>query len=71
MSTNNIPGSAPMQSRGGSIIDAARGPIMLIALGLLMAADQMNRIGIDRTWPALLILYGLLKLAAYAGRGGR
>lgn len=71
MNAGNMPGNAPVQSRGGSIVDAIRGPIMLIALGLLMAADQMNRFGIDRTWPALLILYGLLKLAAYAGRGGQ
>jgi hypothetical protein len=42
---------------------------MLVTLGLLMAADQMDRIGIDRTWPALLILFGLLKLASYMGGG--
>ena len=53
------------QYRG--FIDAIRGPIMMIAIGGLMAADQMNRIGIDRTWPALLILFGILKLAAFAG----
>lgn len=56
--------------RQHSLIDAIRGPIMLVTLGLLMAADQMDRIGIDRTWPALLILFGLLKLASYLG-GGR
>jgi hypothetical protein len=39
---------------------------MLIALGILLAADQLDRLGIDRTWPALLILFGVLKLAAYA-----
>lgn len=52
-----------------AFIDSIRGPIMLVALGLLMAADQMDRIGIDRTWPALLILFGLLKLASYLGGG--
>jgi hypothetical protein len=51
------------------LIDAIRGPIMLVALGILMAADQLDRYGIDRTWPALLILFGLLKLASYAGGG--
>jgi hypothetical protein len=51
-----------------NLIDAIRGPIMLIAVGILMAADQMERIGLDRSWPALLILFGVLKLAAYAGR---
>ena len=48
-------------------VDAVRGPIMLVALGILMAADQLGRFGIDRTWPALLILFGLLKVASFAG----
>lgn len=56
--------------RQGNLFDAIRGPVMLIALGGLMAADQMGGIGIDRTWPALLILAGLLKVAAYMA-GGR
>lgn len=64
-------GNAPIKPRGGSLLDAIRGPLMLIALGVLMAADQMERIGIDRTWPVLLILFGVLKLAAYVGRGGQ
>ncbi len=54
-----------------SLIDAIRGPLMLVTLGVLMAADQMDRIGIDRTWPALLILFGLLKLAGYLGGGDK
>ena len=61
--SNNIPNNV----RSGSLIDSIRGPLMLIGLGVLMAADQMEtRFGIDRTWPALLILFGLLKLASYA-----
>lgn len=63
------PSNPTSQAPRNSIIDAIRGPIMLVTLGLLMAADQMDRIGIDRTWPALLILFGLLKLAAYVGGG--
>ena len=49
-----------------NLFDAIRGPVMLIALGILLAADQLDRMGIDRTWPALLILFGILKLGAYA-----
>ncbi len=60
----------PTPVRSGLLIDAIRGPLMLIAVGVLMAADQLGHIGIDRTWPALLVLGGLLKLASYAGRGG-
>ncbi|MFM2124042.1 MAG: hypothetical protein RL328_493 [Acidobacteriota bacterium] len=60
------PGKMPRQ---GSFIDAIRGPLMMIALGALMAADQLGQIGIDRTWPALLILFGVLKVAAYLSGG--
>ena len=58
--------NAPAAPRS-SFVDAIRGPILLIALGLLLAADQTGRIGFDRTWPALLILFGLLKLASFLG----
>jgi hypothetical protein len=47
---------------GNSILDAIRGPVMLIAWGTLFAADQMDRISIVRTWPVIVILYGLFKL---------
>ena len=60
------PGNLPRQ---GSFIDAIRGPLMLIALGVLMAADQLGHIGIDQTWPALLILFGVMKVAAYLSGG--
>lgn len=60
------PGNPPRQ---GSFIDAIRGPLMLIALGALMALDQLGHIGIDQTWPALLILFGVLKVAAYLSGG--
>jgi hypothetical protein len=40
---------------------------MLVALGLLMAADQLDRMSISRTWPVLLILFGLFKLAEHLG----
>jgi hypothetical protein len=45
------------------LVEAIRGPLMLILLGALLAADQAEKLDIGRTWPALLILYGLLKLA--------
>lgn len=68
MNPNNPP---PMpHTQPAPLIDAIRGPVMLVALGILLAADQMGRFGIDRTWPALLILFGLLKLAAYGANTG-
>ena len=52
---------------GSSLLLAIRGPVLLIALGLLMAADQLDRISFSRTWPVLLILFGLFKLAEHLG----
>jgi len=51
----------------GSFLQAIRGPVLLIALGLLMAADQLDRMSFSRTWPVLLILFGLFKLAEHLG----
>ncbi len=52
---------------GGSLLLAIRGPVLLITLGLLMAADQLDRMSFSRTWPVLLILFGLFKLAEHLG----
>ena len=52
---------------GGSLLVAIRGPVLLVALGLLMAADQLDRMSFSRTWPVLLILFGLFKLAEHLG----
>jgi hypothetical protein len=52
---------------GRSLLLAVRGPVLLIALGLLMAADQLDRMSFSRTWPVLLILFGLFKLAEHLG----
>ena len=50
-----------------ALLLAVRGPVMLVTLGLLMAADQLDRISFSRTWPVLLILFGLFKLAEHLG----
>ena len=42
-------------------------PVLLVTLGLLMAADQLDRMSFSRTWPVLLILFGLFKLAEHLG----
>jgi uncharacterized protein YaaW (UPF0174 family) len=51
----------------GSLISAVRGPIMLITLGVLLAMDHAGSISFGRTWPVLLIVFGLFKLAERAG----
>ena len=45
-----------------SVIQAVRGPIMLIVLGSLVAIDYAGVYGFWRTWPILIIVFGLLKL---------
>jgi hypothetical protein len=44
------------------VIQAIRGPIMLITLGSLVAIDYAGVYGFWRTWPVLIIIFGLLKL---------
>ena len=51
-----------MNDINNSLIQAVRGPIMLIALGSLVAIDYFNIYGFGRTWPVLIILFGILKL---------
>ena len=46
----------------GSLIQAVRGPIMLITLGVLVAIDYAGIYGFWRTWPVLIIVFGVLKL---------
>jgi hypothetical protein len=43
------------------------GPLLLITLGLLLAEDQMGSVSFGRTWPVLLIVFGLCKLADFMG----
>lgn len=45
-----------------AFIQAIRGPIMLITLGALVAIDYAGIYGFWRTWPVLIIVFGVLKL---------
>jgi len=45
-----------------NIIQAARGPILLITVGVLMVVDYNTPFSFGRTWPALIIVFGILKL---------
>jgi fatty acid desaturase len=51
-----------MNETSHSLVQAIRGPIMLMALGSLVAVDYFGIYGFGRTWPVLIILFGLLKL---------
>jgi len=51
-----------MNDVNNSLVQAIRGPIMLITLGALVAMDYFGIYGFGRTWPVLIILFGILKL---------
>ena len=51
----------------GSFLSAIRGPVLMITLGVLLAIDQFGALSFARTWPVLLIVFGLFKLAERAG----
>src|ERR1700756_1649075 len=38
------------------------GPAMLITLGVLFLLDSVSRVGFGRTWPAILLVIGVVKL---------
>jgi len=44
------------------LMRAVRGPILLMALGILMSLHRFQDISFSKTWPVLLILLGLMKL---------
>ncbi|PYT12416.1 MAG: hypothetical protein DMG59_23495 [Acidobacteria bacterium] len=56
-----------MNGSNPSLVSAIRGPVMLITLGVLLAMDHNGTISFGRTWPVLLIMFGVFKLAERAG----
>ena len=51
-----------MNGNSHSMIRAIRGPITLITIGVLFALNNFTPYGFDRTWPVILIVFGLLSL---------
>ncbi len=49
-------------TRGALFLQAIRGPILLITLGILFAIHQAGVLSFARTWPLLIIVIGLMKL---------
>lgn len=49
------------------LMRALTGPILLTTLGVLLSVDYMGSIPFSRTWPVLLIVFGLCKVLEYAG----
>ena len=51
-----------MNGSNRTLMQAIRGPIILITIGVLFALDHMTEFTFGRTWPAILIVAGLLSL---------
>ncbi len=51
-----------MNSRGALFAQAARGPILLITIGILFALQQAGVLSFSRSWPLLIIAVGVMKL---------
>jgi hypothetical protein len=51
-----------MKGNDYSLVRAIRGPVTLITVGVLFALNNFTPYGFDKTWPVLLIVFGLLSL---------
>lgn len=60
-----------MNEQSAYLVRAITGPIILITIGVLFAFDRFTEFRFSQTWPVLLIVVGLLKLAGGGGRFGR
>jgi hypothetical protein len=52
-----------MNDQSAYLVRAVTGPIILITIGVLFAFDRFTDFRFSQTWPVLLIVIGLLKLA--------
>jgi len=50
-----------------SLVRALCGPLMLTTLGILLSLDHLAGYSFGRTWPVLLIVFGLCKLGSRLG----
>lgn len=56
------------ETTNSELMRAIRGPITLIVLGTLFAIDHLTAYSFHRTWPVLLIAYGVLTLFSRESR---
>ena len=50
----------------GALLSALRGPLLLITLGILLLLQRFTDASFGKTWPILLIVFGVMKLAERA-----
>src|ERR1035441_6106245 len=51
-----------MRGQCDSLAHAVRGPLTLITVGALFVLNNFTSYGFDKTWPVILIVFGLLTL---------
>jgi hypothetical protein len=51
-----------MNGRNALYIQAIRGPVLLVSIGVLFAIHQAGVLSFARTWPLLVIVIGVMKL---------
>jgi hypothetical protein len=51
-----------MNGKAWAFARAVRGPVMLITFGTLMALNHTDKVDFERSWPVLIIVYGVFKL---------
>jgi hypothetical protein len=51
-----------MRRGAPSMVRAIRGPVTLITVGVLFALNNFTPYSFDKTWPVLLIVFGLMSL---------
>jgi Domain of unknown function (DUF5668) len=57
-----------MTEDSAALIRALRGPVIMITIGALFALDEFTSISFRQSWPAILIVVGLLNLSHWPGR---
>jgi hypothetical protein len=56
-----------MNTRTSAYVQAIRGPVLLVTLGILFAVHQAGVLSLSRTWPLVIIVIGIMKLLERAG----
>ena len=52
-----------------TLMQAIRGPVLMITVGVLLVLDRSTGFGFSRTWPVLVIAFGVMKLFEWIGGG--
>ncbi|MGI8991106.1 MAG: LiaI-LiaF-like domain-containing protein [Bryobacteraceae bacterium] len=60
-----------MNADSAALLQAIRGPVIMITIGVLFALENFTPLSFHETWPAILIVLGLLGLGGGMGRRSR